>query len=80
MRYSREAALLKEIQNLLKERGAMSLKEIALHFQMEPSAVEGMLETLERKGRVSRLDTQCAACKGCAMVQREEALIFKKPD
>lgn len=69
--------MLTEILSLLNERGAMSLKEIALHFQMEPAAMEGMLATLERKGRIRRLDTKCAACKGCALVKREEALIYK---
>lgn len=75
--------MLTEILNLLKERGAMSLKEVALHFQCEIPAMEGMLETLERKGRIQRLNTKCSNCKGCIEVKPEDAAIFRaveKPD
>ena len=69
--------MLTEILNLLKERGPMSLKELALHFQADVAAMEGMLETLERKDRIQRLNTQCANCKGCIEVKPEDAAIFK---
>ncbi len=69
--------MLSEILKLLNERGAMSLKEIALHFRSEAPAMLGMLETLERKGRIQRLDTQCSRCKGCLEVKPEDAAIFK---
>ncbi len=69
--------MLSQISKLLAERGPMSLKEIALHFQMETSAIEGMLNLLERKGRIERLDTKCSSCKGCIEVKPEDAAIFK---
>ena len=69
--------MLSEILKLLLERGAMSLAELALHFQTEPFAMEGMLETLVAKGRVQQLDTQCSRCNGCTSVRREDAAIFK---
>ena len=69
--------MLTEILNLLKERGPMSLKELALHFQTEIPAMEGMLETLERKERITRLDTKCSKCKGCVEVKPEDAAIYK---
>jgi predicted transcriptional regulator len=69
--------MLSEILNLLKERGAMSLAEIARHFQSDVPAMEGMLEMLERKGRIGRLDTKCSTCKGCIEVKPEDAAIFK---
>ena len=69
--------MLTEIMNLLKERGPMSLAEIARHFQSDISAVEGMLELLERKGRITRLNTKCSNCKGCVEVRSEDAAIFK---
>jgi len=55
--------MLTEILNLLKERGPMSLAEISRHFKSEISAMEGMLNTLEAKGRIARLDTKCSKCK-----------------
>lgn len=60
--------MLSEILNLLKERGSMLLSGIARHFWSEVTAMEGTLETQERKGRVKRLDTQCSKCKGCVEV------------
>lgn len=69
--------MLSEILNLLKERGAMSLAELTLALGSETAAVEGMLETLQSKGRVTRLDTKCSNCKGCIEVKREDALIFQ---
>ncbi|QHI68296.1 FeoC-like transcriptional regulator [Tichowtungia aerotolerans] len=69
--------MLTEILKLLEERGAMSLKEIAQHFHSEIAAMEGMLGTLEKKGRIERLSTKCSKCKGCVEVRREDALIFK---
>jgi DNA-binding MarR family transcriptional regulator len=69
--------MLTEIIKLLKERGPMSLAELARHFQTEVPAMEGMLETLERKGRIQRLDTKCSRCKGCVEVKPEDAAIFQ---
>jgi DNA-binding MarR family transcriptional regulator len=69
--------MLTEIIKLLKERGPMSLAELARHFQTEVSTMEGMLETLERKGRIQRLETKCSRCKGCVEVKPEDAAIFQ---
>ena len=69
--------MLTEITKVLKERGPMSLSELARHFQTEVSAMEGMLATLERKGRIRRLESKCSHCKGCAEVSPEDAAIFQ---
>jgi len=55
----------------------MSLAELARHFQTDASAIEGMLETLERKGRIEELETQCSRCKGCLEMKPEEAAVFR---
>lgn len=69
--------MLSEILRLLESRGAMSLRELAIHFRVEPSALEGMLELLERKGRVERLDSRCRGCKGCVEMRREDCLLYR---
>lgn len=69
--------MLSEIIKILEERGSMTLSDLATHFQMDVSAMEGMLETLKAKGKVELIDSKCATCKGCAMIQREDALIYK---
>jgi DNA-binding MarR family transcriptional regulator len=69
--------MLSEIIKLLKERGPMSLAELARHFQTEVSTMEGMVAALERKGRIQRLETKCSRCKGCVEVKPEDAAIFQ---
>ena len=69
--------MLTQIIQTLKERGPMTLAELAIHFQTDVSAMEGMLATLECKGRIQRLETKCSHCKGCAEVKRADALVFQ---
>jgi ferredoxin len=69
--------MLTEIVKLLKERGPMSLAELAHHFQTGTPAMEGMLELLERKSRIRRLANKCSSCKGCAEVKPENAAVFQ---
>ena len=69
--------MLTEILNCLRANGPMSLAELARHFQADVSAMEGMLQPLEAKGRIKRLDTKCSKCKGCVEVKPEDAAIYK---
>ena len=69
--------MLTEIIKLLKERGPVSLAELARHFQTDVPAMQGMLELLEKKGRIQRLETNCSRCKGCVEVKPEDAAVFK---
>lgn len=69
--------MLTEILKLLKERGPMSLAELARHFQVDVTAMEGMLAVLERKNRIEQLNTKCSKCKGCVEVKPEDAAIFQ---
>lgn len=70
--------MLGQITAWLKERGSATVAELALHFDMEPAAMDGMLQTLLRKGRVELISGgKCAACKGCALVNPAETAIYK---
>ena len=69
--------MLSEILKLLKERGPLSLAELARHFQTDVPAMQGMLATLESKGRIQRLETKCSHCKGCIEMKPEDAAIFQ---
>jgi predicted transcriptional regulator len=58
--------MLGEIQKLLKERGAMSVKELALALQIESGALYPMLEMLQLKGRIEKLELPCGGgCSSC---------------
>ena len=69
--------MLTEIIKLLKERGPMSLAELARHFQTDFAVMQSMLEILERKERIQRLETKCTRCKGCLEMKPEDAAIFQ---
>jgi Mn-dependent DtxR family transcriptional regulator len=70
--------MLTQITAWLRARGSASVAELALHFEVEPAAMEGMLQTLEYKGRVEKIcGGKCAGCKGCALVNPAEAVIYK---
>jgi hypothetical protein len=57
--------LLVDLRNYIATRGRVSMRDLSLHFQIEPEAVRGMLEHWIRKGKVSR-DAACPPCgSGC---------------
>jgi putative ferrous iron transport protein C len=65
--------MLRDITELLKQRGGASLEALSIHFAVDPPAMAGMLQLLERKGRVRRLPAGCGsggpACKHCPMAE-----------
>ena len=69
--------MLSNIIKLLKERGPMSLGELARSSQMDVSAMEGMLSMLTAKGRIEEIGTKCGSCKGCLEVKSEDVMIYR---
>ena len=56
--------ILAQLKARLRERGQVSLADLALHVGSDPDAVRGMLELWIRKGRVRAVQSG-AACGGC---------------
>jgi len=57
--------MLSLIIKLLNERGALSVQEIALAFKIDPDALRPMLEMLERKGKIEKMELSCkTSCAG----------------
>ena len=58
-----------EIKRYLVQRKIAPLHDIAMHFDMEPDAIRGMIEHWLRKGKVRRhQETGCQSggcCGGC---------------
>lgn len=70
--------MIKETKQLLRERGRLSLRELAQHFSMAPEALEPVLELLMRKGQVRLASEGCGAtCSGCTCASREDMLIYE---
>lgn len=69
--------MLSQITPLLAERGRMTLRELALHFAMEPDALEPMLSLLVQKGRIQQNDPACGAtCAGCDCATRIDMVSY----
>jgi len=56
--------MLRDILALLKERKSQSLTELALHFRVSESTIEAMLNILQQKNRVSKIELDCGSCRG----------------
>ena len=70
--------MLSTIVNILQERGALSVQEIALALDIESGALHPMLELLERKGKIIRVELPCST--GCAGgCSQADSMIFYKP-
>ncbi|WP_319497192.1 FeoC-like transcriptional regulator [uncultured Cohaesibacter sp.] len=54
--------ILSDVNRYLRDRGRANTSDIALHFGIAPTAVEGMLQTLQERGRVRALPTQTSPC------------------
>ena len=64
--------ILGDLKNLVKSRREISLVEAALHFDMDPDAMRGLLEFWVRKGRISRRSQKSDCAAGCACIYRPE--------
>lgn len=55
------------IRAYMKSRGRASVEELAAHFDCQPSAIEGIMETLAARGLVALLACGgCGGANGCA--------------
>lgn len=66
--------ILSEVRDYLRQRGPVSLGDVALHFDTDPQAVRGMLDVWVRKGKVERstLMPACgSSCSQCGVATTE---------
>ncbi|PWQ92100.1 FeoC-like transcriptional regulator [Leucothrix pacifica] len=66
--------LLGEIRDYVKQRGSVSLNDIALHFDITPDSVQFAIQYWQRKGKIQQrnaADTGCnsGSCGSCASNQ-----------
>jgi len=65
--------ILSDIKHYLQARSHANLSDIAIHFDTEPEAIRGMLETWIRKGKVEKDYLNQACGSGCNKC--DEALV-----
>lgn len=59
--------ILSEIRDYVEKRGQASLKDICLHFDLEPDAARGMLQVWINKGKLIKVEAKsdCGGCNHC---------------
>ncbi len=72
--------MLSNILKLFKERKIISLSDLSIHFKTDESAMQAMLETLEKKEYIQKLHTECnsclSSCKGCSFANEKDYYKF----
>ena len=69
--------ILGRLSQYLSERHRASLADMALGLAASPEAVEAMLATLERKGRVRRLPAGSSCGKTCGKCDPRATQIYE---
>lgn len=73
--------ILSDLKNYVKSRRQVSLRDVALHFDVEPEAIGGMLAFWVSKGKISRYSNPQACGGGCACsFQAERELYMWNPE
>lgn len=58
--------ILSELKDYIHEQGRVSLKDLVLHFNIDPDALRGMLQKWVKKGRIKLEMAGGASCgTGC---------------
>ncbi len=68
--------ILSDLKNYVKSRRQVSLKDAALHFDVEPEAIRGMLEFWVCKGKINKYSSDAACAGGCACSFKEDQELY----
>ncbi len=65
--------LLSQLSAYFARHKRVCLADLAAHFDVQPEALQGMLELLVAKGRIKRVETpfNCGGCSKCDPHQLE---------
>ncbi len=66
------------LNDYLRERRRASLADVAIHFDVDPSAARGMLDMLIDKGRIRELTIgTCGDAGGCSCSNEQPVFLFE---
>ncbi len=71
--------MLSQAKQLLRDRGRLSLRELSVHFQMTPDALQPMMALLLAKGQVREVRAAgCGdSCGGCSCASQADLIIYE---
>lgn len=68
--------MLSDILELLNEHGALPVRDIALAKKVDVEALRPMLDLLERKGRIEKIEPRCKGCASACASACSDAMIY----
>jgi predicted ArsR family transcriptional regulator len=69
--------ILSRLNTYLQEQHRASIADMALHLDSSPAALEGMLDKLERKGRVRKLPAGATCGKSCGKCDPTTVVVYE---
>lgn len=69
--------ILSRLSDYLRERRRASVADMAIGLDSTPSALEPMLATLERKGRVRRVAAAAGCGTSCCKCDPASAIVYE---
>ncbi len=58
--------ILTEVKDYVRRRGPVSLKDVALHFDVDVETARGWLDFWQRKGRLRRVGAEAVCGSHCS--------------
>ena len=68
--------ILSDLKKYVKARRQVSLKDAALHFDVEPNVIEGMLEFWISKGKISKQPNETVCGGGCSCSFKDDEELY----
>ncbi len=70
--------MVREIRTFIKERKIISMQDLSIHFKMDKSALEPIIDRLELSGDIKKgLDQKCAGCADNCAFAGEPMIIIE---
>jgi len=69
--------MLRDIKKYIQEHKRVSLRDIALHFDVDPGAIEKMVAVWVKKGIIKRIEKEPPnSCHGCTKTACDESSLI----
>ena len=71
--------MLRDIRDFINEKGTLSMQDLSIHFKMDKSAIEPLVDRLEKSGDVTiEDDSKCSRCTSSCAFAGEPMVIITR--
>ena len=69
--------MLRDIREFIEERGVLSMQDLSIHFKMDKSALEPLVDRLKKSGDLTTEDdSKCSGCTSRCAFAGESMIII----